>query len=49
MLSSFLVEELKKLKAADDEEETLQQVQILRYVYAKGFTLYNKGIVFFPN
>ncbi|GAA6084024.1 nucleoprotein TPR isoform X1, partial [Tachysurus ichikawai] len=29
-----LTEELKKLKAADDEEETLQQVWLLIFVYA---------------
>lgn len=33
MLSSCLAEELKKLKAADDEEETLQQVLLLINIY----------------
>lgn len=35
--SSYLAEELKKMKAAEDEEETLQQVGLLIHVYSQGF------------
>lgn len=31
-----LAEELKKIKATDDEEETLQQVWLLIYFHAQG-------------
>lgn len=37
ILSSYLAEELKKMKAAEDEEETLQQVGLLIYVCTQGF------------
>lgn len=40
IIRSFcLAEELKKLRAADDEEETLQQVRLLMNVYAQVFVL----------